>query len=148
MTQADDPPIFRLLNEIGIIEQLARNRFERSLPEGLRISHFIVLNHLYRLGGARSPLRLANAMQVTKGAMTNTLQRLEARRFVRIVDDPDDGRGKLVSLTDEGRAARQSCVESIAPLLKRLSEELTCGEISSALPVLEKLRKYLDANRS
>ena len=65
---AEDPPAFRLFTEIGIIEQLARNRLERGLPDGLKVSQFVVLNHLVRLGGEWSPARLANAFQVTKGA--------------------------------------------------------------------------------
>ena len=67
MTAAKDPPLFRLLTEIGIIEQLARNQLERNLPDQLTMSQFVVLNHLVRLGGAWSPLRLAKAFQVTKG---------------------------------------------------------------------------------
>ena len=47
----EDPLAFRLFTEIGIIEQLARNRLERGLPDGLKVSQFGVLNHLVRLGG-------------------------------------------------------------------------------------------------
>ena len=57
-----DPPIFALLNEVSIIEHLARNRLERVLPEGLRASHFVVLNHLVRLGDGRSLARIARAV--------------------------------------------------------------------------------------
>jgi lipopolysaccharide export system permease protein len=73
-----DPALFALLNEIGIIEQLARNRFERAQPDGLRLPHFAVLNHLVRLGDGRTPGQIARAFQLTKATMTNTLQRLEA----------------------------------------------------------------------
>ena len=88
MEPTKDPISFRFFTEIGIIEQLARNRLERGLPDGLKISQFSVLNHLVRLGGEWSPARLARAFQVTKGAMTNTLQRLEKRanRFRRLVE--------------------------------------------------------------
>ena len=47
-----------------------------------------MLNHFARLGGVRSPAELAQAFQVSKGAMTNTLQRLEAGRLVKIIPDP------------------------------------------------------------
>ena len=50
--------LFTVFNEIGIIEQLARNRFERALAtvaDGLRISHFSLLNHFVRLGDDISP---------------------------------------------------------------------------------------------
>lgn len=143
-----EPPAFRLLTEIGIIEQLARNRLERSLPDGIKVSQFIVLNHLVRLGGAWSPVWLADAFQVTKGAMTNTLQRLDKRGLVQIVADPSDGRGKLVSITQAGRNMRARCLESIGPLLDELSSELSTKDVASVLPILEKVRKHLDAHRS
>lgn len=148
MEPAEDPPIFRLLTEVGIIEQLARNQLERSLPDGLKMPQFGVLNHLTRLGGDWSPVRLANAFQVTKGAMTNTLQRLEKRGLVKVTADPEDGRGKLVSITEEGRAMRAKCVESVGPLIANLSAKLSEKELSTALPVLGKVRRYLDRHRS
>ena len=148
MTLTGDPIVFRLFTEIGIIEQLARNQLERRLPDDLRMSQFVVLDHLVRLGGEWSPVRLANAFQVTKGAMTNTLQRLEKRGFLRVVADPRDGRGKLVSITAAGKKMRVRCVECIGPLLEDLSKELSDKEFLVALPVLEKVRMYLDSQRS
>ena len=148
MDPTDDPITFRLLTEIGIIEQLARNRLERGMPGGLKVSQFGVLNHLVRLGDAWSPVRLANAFQVTKGAMTNTLQRLEKRGLISIEADPNDGRGKLVSITKTGRGMRTRCVESVGPLLSDLAKELSDKDFAAALPVLEKVRKYLDSHRS
>ena len=145
---SENPLAFRLFTEIGIIEQLARNRLERGLPDGLKVSQFVVLNHLVRLGGEWSPARLASAFQVTKGAMTNTLQRLEVRGLVRIVADPRDGRAKLVTITDAGRGMRADCVASVSPFLADLSQALSDQDLAKALPVLEKIRKFLDAQRS
>ena len=148
MEPADDPLAFRLFTEVGIIEQLARNRLERGLPDGLKVSQFGVLNHLARLGGEWAPARLASAFQVTKGAMTNTLQRLEKRGLVRVVADPSDGRAKLVSITRDGRKMRARCVESVGPIIADLASEIPDKELAAALPVLEKVRRYLDAHRS
>ena len=148
MKPAEDQAVFRLLTETGIIEQLARNQLERNLPDGLKMPQFGVLNHLVRLGGDWSPIRLANAFQVTKGAMTNTLQRLEKRGLVKVAADPEDGRGKLVSITEKGRAMRARCVKSVGPLIADLSAELSEKELAMALPVLGKVRRYLDTHRS
>ena len=82
--EIDDPLLFTLFNEIGIISQLSNAAFEKVLPDGLKVSHFSVLNHLARLGDNKSPSSLASAFQVTKGAMTNTLGRLEARGLVKV----------------------------------------------------------------
>lgn len=143
-----DPLAFRFFTEIGIIEQLARSRLERALPDGLKVSQFIVLNHLVRLGGEWNPARLAAALQVTKGAMTNNLQRLEKRRLVRVLANPTDGRGKLVTITEAGRDMRLRCVASVGPFLADLSRELPDKDLAAALPILEKMRIHLDAHRS
>ncbi len=120
MKPTDDPALWRLFTEVGIIEQLARHKLESSMPEGLKISQFGVLNHLVRLGGTWSPVRLASAFQVTKAAMTNTVGRLEKRGLVEVVADPDDGRGKLVSITDAGRDMRERCIKSVGPFMADL----------------------------
>ena len=143
----EDPLAFRLFTEIGIIEQLARSRLERNLPDGLKVSQFGVLNHLVRLGGEWSPVRLAKAFQVTKGAMTNTLQRLEKRGLVQVSPDPHDRRAKRVTITKAGREMRLRCVQSVGPLLVDLASEVSDNDLASALPVLEKVRKYLDTHR-
>lgn len=143
-----DPVPFRLFNEIGIIEHLARTEFERVLPPGLSVASFSVLNHFVRLNKQdEAPNRLASAFQVTKGAMTNTLQRLEALGLVQIAPDPEDGRGKRVSITQAGRAARDEAIGRLAPLLAEFSSVISSEEAAVLLPLLVRLRTYLDARR-
>ena len=141
-----DSPIFALLNEIGIIEQLARNRFERAQQDGLRLPQFTVLNHLVRLGDGRGPAQIARAFEVGKATMTNTLQRLEERGFIRLDPDPMDARGKRVMLTPAGRARREEAVrritEDLAPVAARMG--LPPDEL---LPALAALRQALDRAR-
>ncbi len=139
--------MFRFFNEIGIIEQLTRAKLERVLPDGMKISQFAVLNHLVRLPGDWSPARLASAFQVTRAAMTNTLQRLESRGLIKIEADPDDGRGKLISLCQTGRDMREKCIGCISPFLAEMEKEFGEQNFLVALPFLEELRNYLDEHR-
>ncbi|TAD91697.1 MAG: MarR family transcriptional regulator [Alphaproteobacteria bacterium] len=139
--------LFTLLNEIGIIEQLARTRFEAAQEDGLKLAHFILLNHLMRLGDGKSPVALARAFQVTKGAITNTMHRLEERGLITITPDDVDGRGKRVWLTDAGRARRTAAVASLAPAFADLGTVLSEAEIRTLLEPLSRLRKALDARR-
>ncbi len=143
----DDSIAFRVLNEIGIIEQLGRSAFERVLPHDLTLPQFIVLNHFVRLGGERNPAELARIFQVTKGTMTSTLQRLETKGFIVLRPDPNDGRGKRVSITAAGRRARAQSVEAIAPLTRRMEESLGAEAFASALAPLSAIRGYLDRAR-
>jgi DNA-binding MarR family transcriptional regulator len=143
----NDPIAFEFFNEIGIIEQLARNRFERVLPAGVTLPQFNVLNHFVRLGGERSPAGLANAFEVTRQTMTNTLQRLEAAGLVTSRPDPADGRAKIIAITDAGRAMRQRCLEAQAPLLAELGDRLPEIELAALIPGLRQVRIVLDRAR-
>ncbi len=142
-----DPELFQFFTEIGIIEQLTRARLESVLPDNMKMSHFILLNHLLRLGGKWSPARLASALQVTKAAITNTLKRLEARGLVEIEADPTDGRAKLVGLTRAGKSRRDACIDNIKPFLVELQDRFGREIFVDALPVLQELRAYLDEHR-
>ncbi len=147
MAPPQDPPLFVFFNEIGIIEQLARSRFERVLPDGLTLPHFGVLNNFVRLGGERRPGGLARAFQVTKWAMTNTLQRLEAKGYVHLRPDPADGRAKIVALTEAGRGARERALAALAPALAELEREIPEARFIVALFFLQRLRGTLDRAR-
>ena len=150
----NDPPVkdelsaFRLFNEIGIIAQLASTKFESVMPDGMTLAQFSILNHFVRLGGERSPKDLARAFQVTKGTMTSTLQRLEARGCITIRPDPDDGRAKLVSITPKGRQMREAAIEALRPFLATLSGHEIAGSFPLLLELLSSLRRYLDNERA
>lgn len=146
-TPPQDPPLFALLNEVGIIEQLARNRFEAAQPDGLRLSHFALLNHLIRVGDGTTPARIARAFQLTKGAITNTVQRLEEAGFVRVEPDPQDGRGRRIWLTPAGRARRQAAVRAATEAFGGLEAALPSDLEAQLLPALRRLREALDRAR-
>ncbi len=145
--QLNDPTLFSFFTEIGIIDQLARAKLESLMPDGLKVSHFAVLNHMAISEGEWSPLRLATALQVTKGAITNTLQRLEARDLINIIANPNDARGKLVTLTSTGLKVREQCILNTQPLLDDLEKEFGLPEFASHLPFIESIRKFLDKER-
>jgi DNA-binding MarR family transcriptional regulator len=145
--QPDGAVYFRLFTEIGIINQLSSNRAERAMPHGLTMSQFSVLNHFSRGLPPKSPLDLANAFQVTKGAMTNTLKQLEGKGFVDIVPHETDKRSKIVSISQKGRAAHKDAQIELAQQFEDFSEAFSVEEIAAQLPALEKLRIWLDENR-
>lgn len=148
MSAPDDPVAFVFFNEVGIIEHLSRTAAERVMPEGLSMAGFTVLNHMIRLGHERRPpAKIANAVQVTKGAMTGTLKRLEAAGWVIVEPDPTDGRGKGVSVTPEGRAMREEAIARLTPGFSSLFDHMSPDELAAILPTLQKVRRILDAAR-
>jgi len=145
--QTKDRPDVQVFTEIGVIDQLATARLERALPAGLSAAGFGVLSHFVRRGGRESPAQLAKTFQVTKGAMTNTLQRLEAQGLVAVVGDEADGRKKWVSITSAGVGAYEAGLVALRPGLEALREAFTDAEFEQALPFLRVLRAWLDENR-
>jgi DNA-binding MarR family transcriptional regulator len=129
-----------LFGELFMSDQLARNRIRRALPRGMQISHFTVLNHLARVAEERTPAQLARAFHVTRGAMTNTLTRLEWAGHVHIRPDWDDARQKFVSISPAGRAARDAAVQGVAPLIAEAVTELGADRVRALLPLLRTLR--------
>ncbi len=139
---------FEVFNEIGIIAQLGHTEFARALPDDLSTAGFAALNRFVRMGlDGDSPARMARAFQVTKGAMTYTLQRLEANGHVTLDPDPQDGRGKIVRITEKGRIARDEAIARLAPMLGDLLQTMDFAELAAILPTLKKLRQTLDAAR-
>jgi DNA-binding MarR family transcriptional regulator len=144
---ATEPPTFQLFNEVGIIDQLAQHRAAQLLAPELNMPQFIVLNHLLRRGSDASQIELAHAMQVTKGAMSNTVSRLFEKGYITVQADPDDGRGKRVGLSTEGRRARDRAVAKLGQGLDGVAEALSAQELQQALTALRKLRVWFDGQR-
>ena len=133
-----------LFGELFMADQLARNRISKVLPKGMQLSHFSVLNHLARLSEERTPAQLARSFHVTRGAMTNTLAKLEWAGHVHIRPDWDDARRKFVGLSPSGRAARDAAVQAVAPLISDLVRDLGADRVRAVLPVLRALRTRLE----
>lgn len=144
MTQPDEDLAVALFAELFMAEQLSRARLSRALPKGMELSHFSVLNILARSQEERSPAQLARALHVTRGAMTNTLSKLQWAGHVHIRPDWDDARRKFVSISPAGRAARDAALQAIAPVLTGLTQKLGGVRVRAALPVLRALRAELD----
>lgn len=139
---------FQAMTEIAIIGHLADTALAKTLPPELSVAGFGVLNHFVRLNvEGQSPARLARAFQVTKGAMTYTLQKLEELGYVTIEPDPADARAKIVRLTKRGRRARDAAAARVTPGMLALLEAVGADEFARVLPFLVKLRQILDAAR-
>lgn len=133
-----------LFSEILTADQLLRNRLSRVLPKGMEISHFSVLNHLAFVADERSPAQLADTFHVTRGAMTNTLTKLEWAGYVHIRPDWDDARRKMVALSPAGRQARDQAISAIAPMIDTVVEDLGADRVRTVLPILRDLRLRLE----
>ncbi len=144
MSDKTDDLAVSLFGELFMADQLARNRVSKALPKGMELSHFSILNHLARLGDERTPAQLARAFHVTRGAMTNTLTKLEWAGHIHIRPDWDDARQKFVAISPSGRAARDAAVAAVVPMIGDVVQALGADKVRAVLPILREMRQKLE----
>jgi DNA-binding MarR family transcriptional regulator len=142
--EAADRLAASLFAELLISEQLSRDLIGKALPRGMQISHFSVLNLLAHVNEERTPAQLAEAFHITRGAMTNTLSKLEWAGHIHIRPDWDDARRKFVSISPAGRAARDAALSSFMPVIAGIVRDIGAERVRTALPVLRELRRRLE----
>lgn len=135
-----------LFSEVLAADQSIRNALSRVLPKGMELSHFSVLNTLARGSSERSPAQLAQTFGVTRGAMTNTLSKLEWAGYIHVRPDWDDARRKMVAISPSGLAARDQAMATIAPLINAALSEVDRDDVRKTVPVLRALRSKLTSD--
>ncbi len=146
MTETSEPLAVALFSEIIMADQLVRNRLTKALPRGMELSHFSVLNHLARANDERTPAQLAKTFHLTRGAMTNTLNRLEWAGHVHIRPDWDDARRKFVAISPSGRSARDAAMAAITPIIAEAVGSIGAEKVKTVLPILREIRARFDEN--
>jgi DNA-binding MarR family transcriptional regulator len=108
-----DPEVEGIVDRIGGLHR----RFQRALDETLAEFNLDYAEHkllglLSREGEVyrSSPGRLARLMELSSGAMTNRLDRLEEAGLLKRLPDPDDRRGILVELTSNGKRVYEEAI--------------------------------------
>ncbi len=143
MSDDTDALAISLFSEMLAADQMVRNRLSRVLPKGMEISHFSVLNHLAWHEGERTPAQLAEVFNVTRGAMTNTLGKLEWAGYIHIRPDWDDARRKLVAISPAGKKARDQALSSVAPVVSDIVKQIGADQVRTTIPTLRALRRKL-----
>ena len=142
-----DMNLLILLSEIATIEQLARNKLDNALPKDLNISSFSVLNHFSGSRAEKTPLQLARSFHVTKGAMTNTLNKLEKQGYIHVRPDWNDARKKCVSISQSGIDARNNAMKSIKPILEEIIKKTNHMTKKSLLGDLRNFREAIENDK-
>ncbi|MGH3934738.1 MAG: MarR family winged helix-turn-helix transcriptional regulator [Pseudonocardiaceae bacterium] len=112
---------------------------------GLDAASFDVLATLRRSGPPHrlTPGELMRAAMVTSGAITQRLDRLQARGLVTRTPSEADGRGVRVALTDDGRALIDRALPDHVDTEKRLLAALTSTQRDALADALRTLLESL-----
>jgi DNA-binding MarR family transcriptional regulator len=126
----DASPVM-VLGRITRLAGILRRQVDEALkPYGIGWDLLDVLGALRRAGPpfCRTPTALYRACMLSSGAMTNRLDRLERAGLVTRLPDPQDRRGILVGLTEQGRAVVEQAVTAGWAAQHQLMAALTPAE--------------------
>jgi DNA-binding MarR family transcriptional regulator len=136
----------------GIVDRInsLQRRFRHAHEETLRAweltwGEWKVLGSL-RHGESNSPGELCDALELSSGAMTNRLDRLEEAGLVRRVPDPNDRRGVKIELTDAGRRVWTESTSAQAQKEIFVASALTKREQKELNALLRKLMLAFEAS--
>ena len=91
-----------------------------------------------------SPTRLGRGLMLSSAGVTSRIDRLERRGLVCRLPDPDDRRGVIVELTDEGARLVDEAVAAVAESDRQLLARLDADEIAQLQALLKKLLASLE----
>jgi len=138
----------------GIVERIdkLKHYVDRAMQETLEAYD---LSHgewklLANLRWAGPPYRgklgkFVKRLGLSSGAMTNRLDNMERRGVIRRIDDPDDRRGVIIELTDEGRRLWDEAVGAQAEKEAVVGLALTLEERDELNDLLRRLMHVFEA---
>ncbi|PSB16279.1 MarR family transcriptional regulator [filamentous cyanobacterium CCP2] len=142
-------------SSMGLLGRMARlaKHLDRSIHAtvsefGLNPGEFDVLATLRRSGFPYqlSPTDLFNALMVSSGTMTHRIDQLERAKWVKRVPDPNDRRGILIALTDDGLALIEQAIEAHVANGHELLGALKESERETLMRLLRKLLLSFEQN--
>jgi DNA-binding MarR family transcriptional regulator len=131
---------------VGRVSRLAREIEARLEPvyreHGLEPGWHDVLATLRRSGPSYRlrPSDFSGALMLTSSGTTKRLDKLEQAGLVTREPDPDDRRGTLIALTDDGRALIDRLTEAHLANERRILSALTDAERDELAGLLRKLQ--------
>jgi DNA-binding MarR family transcriptional regulator len=136
-----------IVDRIGGLNRRLHKMMDETLSEfGLSSGEWKVLSHLQGAGPPyrRSAGKLAERTELSSGAMTNRLDRLEATGLVRRLPDPDDRRGVKVELTEHGLQVWEEALRTAAAQEALLAGALTKDEQQQLNSLLRRLMREFE----
>jgi DNA-binding MarR family transcriptional regulator len=139
-----DPAVEGIVTRIGKAERLLDSETQRSLAHvGLTREEFKVLIELH--AGPLTHGALCRELEVSTGAMTNRLDKLEGAGLVSRAKDPSDRRSVRLSLTDAGRDRLDAYIDLGAHRERELLEGLSPSDKRRLNSLLVKLLDSLES---
>lgn len=131
-----------MIREIN--DELGRQANNALRNSGLTLSQMGVLTHLDEApDGLLTIGELGKRLHVTQPTMSGLVSRLEKKRLVRVLGDPDDRRIRNVLITEQGRGVCRDGESHMRAHEERLLRPLAPEERAEFLRLLGKVRDSL-----
>ena len=142
-----DAEVEGIVARVEKVHRHFQEAFRASLGEaGLTKEEWKVLMALH--GRVRSHGWLCQELDVSTGAMTNRLDKLERRGLIRRAPDPHDRRGVLLKLTETGESQLEGYVDAGARRERELVDDLTVAERQDLNRLMSKLLASLQTKNA
>ena len=123
----------------GFETALGRYLTEFNLP----VSQFYILRLQWNEDG-NSQIDIAKRAFMTESVASQVLKKMEARDLVRRKADPNDGRSRLVNLTQTGRKMREHIVSDGIKISNQNAPQISREDMITTIEVLMKVRQSFE----
>lgn len=137
---------------IGALLRIPNNHVARRLYDGLsalfpdlRQGHLVIFQHIDHPPAGTRLTVLAERSQVTKQALIEIVDSLEALGYVERVPDDADRRAKLIRLTAKGWDVHERAYAVVADVEAELAEAMGSREFEELKSLLARLTAALQA---
>ena len=139
--ELDTAPLGIVIRVMTLSRLFSREAARALEPLGLELWEYDVLSALRRQGRpfALAATRLARQTGLSSGAMTNRIDRLEARGYVSRKPDAEDRRSVIVKLTAAGRKVIDKAIHQRLDVARESLGELKAGERRELADLLRKV---------
>jgi DNA-binding MarR family transcriptional regulator len=139
--ELDTAPLGVVIRVMALYRRFSRQATRALEPLSLELWEYDVLSALRRQGKpyALPAMALARETDLSSGAMTNRIDRLEERGFVRREADENDRRSVIVVLTREGRKAIDKAIRYRLEAARESLQDLSGAERRELSSLLRKI---------
>jgi DNA-binding MarR family transcriptional regulator len=130
------PALLDDLADIGFAD--FHRRINEAGHPAIRQGHGCVFRFIHEEGSRLTDL--ADSSGLTKQAVGEVVADLEGLGYVERAPDPDDGRAKLIKLTERGGEARQTAVSIFEEIEREWAERFGPERIAAMRELLEEAR--------
>ncbi|MBS4218598.1 MarR family transcriptional regulator [Bacillus sp. FJAT-49711] len=122
---------------------LKRNVRDQASPQGITKTQWFILRHLWKK--ACTIGELAEKLEVRSSSMSQMIDRMELAGLVQRTTDPQDGRTKIVMLSDEGKKHLETISTAGVELLSDPFSKFSKEEQKVVVELLERFKANLSA---